>query len=218
MHQNDVCFSIMPASLKLFVSLNRKNTLPLCRNTRKLEMKIIPTLLIASVVALSVVACGNKKQNNDIIAKKPAVKAPASPVKMQDYNHRESVDWLGQQYGIAISRRADTSLPLVTDDGGGKYYDNRIEVRVTRPDGSVFFNRVFTKTDFAAQVGDDYIKKSALLGIVIDRVEGENVVLAASVGSPDVLSDEYVPLLITVSRTGGVSISKDTRLDSDMEE
>jgi len=204
--------------LKLFVSLNRKNTLPLCRNTRKLEMKIIPTLLIASVVALSVVACGNKKQNNDIIAKKPAVKAPASPVKMQDYNHRESVDWLGQQYGIAISRRADTSLPLVTDDGGGKYYDNRIEVRVTRPDGSVFFDRAFTKTDFAAQVGDDYIKKSALLGIVIDRVEGENVVLAASVGSPDVLSDEYVPLLITVSRTGGVSISKDTRLDSDMEE
>ncbi len=204
--------------MKLFVSLNRKNTLPLCRNTRKLEMKIIPTLLIASVVALSVVACGNKKQNNDIIAKKPAVKAPASPVKMQDYNHRESVDWLGQQYGIAISRRADTSLPLVTDDGGGKYYDNRIEVRVTRPDGSVFFDRAFTKTDFAAQVGDDYIKKSALLGIVIDRVEGENVVLAASVGSPDVLSDEYVPLLITVSRTGGVSISKDTRLDSDMEE
>lgn len=204
--------------MKLFVSLNRKNTLPLCRNTRKLEMKIIPTLLIASVVALSVVACGNKKQNNDIIAKKPAVKAPASPVKMQDYNHRESVNWLGQQYGIAISRRADTSLPLVTDDGGGKYYDNRIEVRVTRPDGSVFFDRAFTKTDFAAQVGDDYIKKSALLGIVIDRVEGENVVLAASVGSPDVLSDEYVPLLITVSRTGGVSISKDTRLDSDMEE
>lgn len=208
----------MPASLKLIVSLNRKNTLPLCRNTRKLEMKIIPTLLIASVVALSVVACGNKKQNNDIIAKKPAVKAPASPVKMQDYNHRESVNWLGQQYGITINRRADTSLPLVTDDGGGKYYDNRIEVRVTRPDCSVFFNRAFTKTDFAAQVGDDYIKKSALLGIVIDRVEGENVVLAASVGSPDVLSDEYVPLLITVSRTGGVSISKDTRLDSDMEE
>lgn len=181
-------------------------------------MKIIPTLLIASVVALSVVACGNKKQNNDIIAKKPVVKAPASPVKMQDYNHRESVNWLGQQYGIAINRRADTSLPLVTDDGGGKYYDNRIEVRVTRPDGSVFFDRAFTKTDFAAQVGDDYINKSALLGIVIDRVEGENVVLAASVGSPDVLSDEYVPLLITVSRTGGVSISKDTRLDSDMEE
>ena len=150
--------------------------------------------------------------------KKPAVKAPASPVKMQDYNHRESVNWLGQQYGITINRRADTLLPLVTDDGGGKYYDNRIEVRVTRPDGSVFFNRAFTKTDFAAQVGDDYIKKSALLGIVIDRVEGENVVLAASVGSPDVLSDEYVPLLITVSRTGGVSISKDTRLDSDMEE
>lgn len=204
--------------MKLIVSLTRKNTLPLCRITRKQEMKIIPTLLIASVVALSLAACDNKKQNNDIIAKKPAVKAPASPVKMQDYNHRESVDWLGQQYGITINRRADTSLPVVADDAGGKYYDNRIEVKVLRPDGSVFFDRAFTKDDFASQVGNDYIKKSALLGIVIDRVEDGSLVLAASVGSPDVLSDEYVPLLITVSRTGGVSISKDTRLDSDMEE
>ena len=42
--------------------------------------------------------------------------------------------------------------------------------------------------------------------------------LAASVGAPDVLSDDYVPLLMTISRMGGVSIVKDTRLDGEMEE
>lgn len=208
----------MLASLKSFVSVTRKNTLPLRRNTRKQEMRIIPKLLIASAVALSLAACGDKKQSKDIIAKKPVVKAPASPVRMQDYNHHETVEWLGAQYGIGISRRADTSLPVILDEGGGKYYDNKIEVSVTRPDGTQFFNRTFTKDDFASQVGDEYIKKNALLGIVIDGVEGDNIVLAASVGAPDVLSDEYVPLLITISRTGGVSISKDTRLDGEMEE
>lgn len=175
-------------------------------------------LLIASAVAFSFTACGDKKQSKDIIAKKPVVKAPASPVKMQDYNHRETVEWLGQEYGITINRRADVSLPVIADEAGGKYYDNRIEVIVTRPDGTQFFSRTFTKDDFASQVGEEYIKKNALLGIVIDGVDGDNMVLAASVGAPDVLSDEYVPLLITISRTGGVSISKDTRLDGDMEE
>ena len=91
-------------------------------------MRIIPKLLIASAVALSLAACGDKKQSKDIIAKKPVVKAPASPVRMQDYNHHETVEWLGAQYGIGISRRADTSLPVISDEGGGKYYDNKIEV------------------------------------------------------------------------------------------
>ena len=67
-------------------------------------------------------------------------------------------------------------------------------------------------------VDAEYLKKSALLGIVFDRVDGNNIVFAASVGQPDVLSDDYVPMLVTVSRSGNVTISKDTRLDSDVEE
>ncbi|MEE1346513.1 MAG: DUF4738 domain-containing protein, partial [Bacteroidales bacterium] len=37
---------------------------------------------------------------------------------------------------------------------------------------------------------------------------------AVSVGSPDKSSDDYVPLLIKIGRTGSVSVSKDTRLDT----
>ena len=60
---------------------------------------------------------------------------------------------------------------------------------------------------------DIYKKNSALLGIVPDKAEGDYIVFAASVGSPDKNSDEYVPLVLKVSRFGDVKISKDTQMD-----
>ena len=113
-----------------------------------------------------------------------------------------------------MERKADHSLPLADDGQGNKYYDNRITVKIVRKDGSSFFNRTFTKDDFAKYVDPLYRKNSALLGIVLDKAEGDNLVFAASVGSPDKMSDEYVPLLMKISRFGDVAISKDTQLDT----
>jgi hypothetical protein len=42
--------------------------------------------------------------------------------------------------------------------------------------------------------------------------------MAASVGSPEKASDEFVPLVVKISRMGNVSIYKDTQLDTSMEE
>lgn len=176
-------------------------------------MKINYPLLLIAAAAIAFSACSEKKPTNNIIAKKTVTKAPAAPVKMQDYDHRDAVEWQGKQYAVSISRRADTSLPMITDDTGSKYYDNKITVRVTRPDGTTFFDRTFGKADFSGVIGENYMKKSALLGIVVDHADGESLVLAASVGAPDVLSDDYVPLLITLSRMGNVSIEKDTRAE-----
>lgn len=185
---------------------------------KKHGMKLVQTLFFAAAVALAFSACGEKKQEKDIIAKKPVVKKQASTVRMQDSSFSDAVDWLGKQYSFSIVRTADTGLPVVVDDTGGKYYDNRITLSVKRTDGTVFFDRTFTKGDFSSQVSEAYLKKSALLGVVFDHVEGDNLVFAASVGSPDALSDDYVPLLVTVSRLGAVSVSKDTRLDGEPEE
>ena len=184
----------------------------------KENMKFTRTLLIASVAALVFASCGEKKQSNDIITKKPEVKAPSQPVRMQDYSHKEEVEWLGGQYVVDIKRSADKSMPVISDDAGGRYYDNTITVKVTRPDGTEFFNRTFTKADFKAEAGSEYVEKNALLGRVFDRVDGDYLVFAASVGAPDVLSDDYVPMLLKLSRLGAVSIEKDTRLDGDVEE
>ena len=49
-------------------------------------------------------------------------------------------------------------------------------------------------------------------------MEGESLRFAASVGSPDRMSDEYEPLVVKISRMGAVSIAKDTKLDTASED
>ncbi|MBR6494925.1 MAG: DUF4738 domain-containing protein, partial [Prevotella sp.] len=75
--------------------------------------------------------------------------------------------------------------------------------------------KTFTKTDFSGYVDAAFSKQSALLGIVFDKVEDGALRFAASVGSPDKASDEFVPLVLKISRSGSVSISKDTQLDTE---
>lgn len=181
-------------------------------------MRIKRILPVVALVLFFTASCSEKKPTNDIITHKTVKKAPAAPAKMQNYDHTEKVEWLGKQYTVSISRRAESDSALVADDNGNKYHNNRITVRITRSDGTEFFDKTFTKGDFASVVSADYRDKSALLGIVVDHAEGDKLYLAASIGSPDVLSDEYMPLMITVSRTGTVSISKDNRPDDPAEQ
>ena len=167
----------------------------------------------AAVVALAATACSRQPQTKDIIAKKPVKTAPKPTQTMGDYEQKRSIDWLGAAYTVCTQRKADHSLPLAADESGNKYYDNRITLTILRSDGSTFFDRTFTKSDFAGYVGDEY-KDGALLGIVFDHADSDNLYFAASVGSPDKMSDNYVPLVLAVSRLGGTKISEDTKLDT----
>lgn len=172
------------------------------------------TIVLAFGVLMGVVACKEKKQTDVIITTKPVPEAKKPTQKVGDYETTTPVDWVGSTYQVLVERKADESLPLADDGQGNKYYDNRITVKIVRKDGSEFFNRTFVKEDFSAYVDALYKKNSALLGIVLDRAEADYLVFAASVGSPDKMSDEYVPLVMKVSRFGDVKISKDTQLDT----
>lgn len=179
------------------------------------QMKQIATLMMAGILAGTFVSCKEKQPSNDIIITKPVEKPkPKTTQKIGDYAQTIEMPWVGATYKVAIERKADTTLPIVDDGEGNKYYDNRISVRIIRQDGSEFFNRTFSKQDFISYVDDIYKKNSALLGIVPDKAEGDYIVFAASVGSPDKNSDEYVPLVLKVSRFGDVKISKDTQMDT----
>lgn len=170
-------------------------------------------LLAAGMLAFTVMSCKETKKDTNIITHKKVVTAPKKTQKVGDYSQSRDVEWLGSEYAVAVDRKADSSLPLVDDGAGNKYYDNRISVKVTRKDGTTFFSRTFTKSDFSQYVDEPY-RNGALLGIVLDKAEGDCLYFAASVGSPDTMSDEYVPLVMRIGRTGQVSISKDTQLDT----
>ena len=168
----------------------------------------------ALALAIAVVSCKQDKRTGDIITKKPVAEVHKTIQKTGDYSQTRHVNWLGNNYSIVIQRMAETSSTVVDDASGNKYYDNKIIVRILRTDGTEFFKREFKKSDFSSYIDNSYNEKGVLLGVVFDRAEGDNMYFAASVGSPDKLSDEYVPLEVKVSRTGSVSILKDTQQDA----
>lgn len=159
-------------------------------------------------------SCTEKKQNTNIIATKPKPVQKKETQSMGDYHQSMPVEWLGTNYVVEVSRQSDKALPLADDGMGNKYYDNQITLKILRHDHSEFFNRTFSKADFVSYVDEAYRKNSALLGIVFDKAEGNYIQFAVSVGSPDKMSDEYVPLVMKVSNLGAITIHKDTQLDT----
>uniref|UniRef100_A0AB33J4P7 DUF4738 domain-containing protein n=2 Tax=unclassified Prevotella TaxID=2638335 RepID=A0AB33J4P7_9BACT len=180
-----------------------------------LTMQRFLSFIISCTLIGGLTGCGKSKKSQDIITHKPKVQVVnKKPQKIGDYQQTRDVEWLGATYKVLVVRQANQSLQQVDDGNGNRYYDNQITVKIIRKDGSEFFNRAFTKADFESYVDDIYKKNSALLGIVLDEAQGDKLRFAASVGSPDRMSDEYVPLVLVISRTGGVSISKDSQLDT----
>ena len=169
-------------------------------------------LLAALLMAVIAISCGKKKESKDIIVPSVEVVKPKAPISMQPYNQQQEVKWLDKSYQVFIDRVADDSLRMVQDETGQKFVDNRITLRVIRADGSVFFKKVFTKSSFDAQLDDDYRQTGILEGLVFDKVDGNNLVFAGSVSHPQ--TDEYIPLVVTVSNFGNVTIKRDDQMDT----
>ncbi len=171
------------------------------------------TLLTLALVALALAGCGKKRTTDDIIVKKTAPAAPSRPSAIGNYKQTYQAEWQGQPYSLTISLEADPALDRVSD-GSRQFYDNRVTLTITRADGSEFMHREFTKASFASYVDADYLAKSALVGFVYDRVQDGQLRLVASVGSPDKMSDDYIPLNIAIAPSGSLTVSKGTQLDS----
>jgi len=169
-------------------------------------------LLAALLMAVIAISCGKKKESKDIIVPTVEVVKPKAPISMQPYNQQQEVKWLDKSYQVFIDRVADDSLRMVQDETGQKFVDNRITLRVIRADGSVFFKKVFTKSSFDAQLDDDYRQTGILEGLVFDKVDGNNLIFAGSVSHPQ--TDEYIPLVVTVSNFGNVTIKRDDQMDT----
>ena len=175
-------------------------------------MKRLAKIVFFSMLAMLVASCGEKKKHDDIIAPKAEKPKLLAPVRMQDYNQTTDVKWLNRNYQVIVSRTPDDSLRMVKDETGQKYVDNRISLSIVRADGSVFFSKSFTKAAFDGFLNDDYRKTGILEGFVFDKVEGNNLYFAASVCHPQ--TDEYIPMVVTVSNLGDVNIKLDNQMDT----
>ena len=169
------------------------------------------SVLALTFVGLLATSCGKKKQHDDIIVQETEVPQPQAPIRMQDYKDVKDVQWLGKQYQVEVTRTACDSLAMVKDESGQQFVDNRIVLKVIRQDGSVFCTKTFTKSAFSACLNDDYRKTGILEGFVFDKAEGNQLFFAASVCHPQ--TDEYIPMVVTLSNFAEVGISKDQQME-----
>lgn len=174
-------------------------------------MKYFAIVLSVSICFLA--ACKEEKKSTDIITQKPMVVKKTEPVTMEAINNAEAVKWLGKTYTVEIHRYSDKELPKTRDEYGVEYFDNHIEVKVLRPDGTEFFGRVFNKQSFHEYLDEATIKDGAMLAFRFTEVKNDCLVFVASVGSPDAMSDDYIPLIVTISRMGEINIKRDNRID-----
>ena len=170
----------------------------------------VPVFLFSIAI---IAGCKEKKQSEEIITSRVEVQKPSGPVRIQTYADSKEVQWLGRTYTVEWKRTPDDSLRMVKDENGQKYVDNRVAIRVVRTDGSVFFQKSFTKSAFTAYLPEKYNRMGILEGLVFDEVDGNHLVFAASVSLPQT-EDEYIPLEVRVDNFGNVAIERDNSLDT----
>ena len=181
---------------------------------RRIMIRMLFYTFFVSTLTILQVGCVKKKDTNNIITHKEEKKRPKPIQKVGDFSQTRVVSWLGHNVKITTERLADKDLSLIQDENGNKYYDNKITLKIQRSDGSIFLERVFYKSDFSKFIDTSADKTTALLGVVFDRINGDHLLFAASVGSPDNMSDEFIPLVLKVSKSGSLSIYKDTQMDT----
>ena len=170
--------------------------------------KLIYLLLLP--LALTVVACGGKNGSSNkesVLATQDSVDAHGLQ-RMQSSKAETDIKFKGKDYHSLVSRTPDESLPHVSNEMGDTYVDNKIVLRITRGG-----ENVLNKTSV---VDANFLSKSVLEGIVYDKTTPEGIVYAASVCYPQ--TDLYVPLSITVSADGKMSIKKVDMLEEDYPE
>ena len=172
--------------------------------------KLIYWLLLPLAVAVS--ACGGKKGSSDntsTLAMIDSVDAHGLQ-RMQTSKSETDFKFKGKDYHSLVSRTPDENLPHVTNELGDTYVDNKIVLRLTRGNEKVF-DKTFTKNDFSSVVDARFLSNSVLEGIVYDKTTPQGIVYAASVCYPQ--TDLYVPISITISPDGKISMKKEELLE-----
>lgn len=173
---------------------------------------MLRTIIIALLALVCIISCKKKEQEEDIIVEKVIEKPQEGPESMPEDKQTGSVSWISNsEYSYAITRKADKELPIVKNHDK-EYYDNSVDVVITRADGSKFFEKKFSKTNFAPALPKEFKENGVLLGISFEKAEGNYLMFVVSVGSPDETNEEFYYARLKISNLAVTSAEKITNL------
>lgn len=169
-------------------------------------------IMAALALGLMTGCSSNKKEAQEEVKRMfqiESVDEDSGLQRMQESRINQEIACKGKKFRLSVERVPDDKLPHVKSDMG-LFMDNSIQVKITRENGTVLFEKRFTKNDFAAYLPAKYLNRSVLEGLVFDDVrtaENKELTLAASVSYP--MTDLYIPFILVVSQDGKLSVSKD---------
>ena len=188
----------------------------------KMRIKKISVLGACAVIMLA--SCGEKKSNAEVETRQTEQQQVTAdtPYAESELKNTSTAQLGGKTYQITVARRADTSLPLITDELGKKYYDNRVEVNILR-DGEPFFQSSYTKDAFSDFLSASDKQGSVLLGMAFDadKSDAHAIRLGAQIGQVGV--EEGPAFIVEIPLSGAASSivrdsNQDTTGDDGMEE
>lgn len=130
--------------------------------------------------------------------------------RMQVSKSEQDISFRGKEYHSYLQRVPNDSLSRVRSEVGDVYVDNEVTLRITRGAEKVF-SKTFTKHSFSSLVDPDFMKKAILEGMVFDKTTPQGFVYAVSVCYPQ--TDLYIPISITVTPDGKMSMTKDELIE-----
>ena len=164
--------------------------------------------LTLCLTASLLLAVGCKKEKKDPgyykIPKQEQQAKDTTLHAMDAYTFQTDVPWNDSHYRVVITRQPIDTMPEVHTAEGVRYKDNRIRIKILRADSSVFFNQAFTKHSFKNVLTAEMKKEGAMLNLMLEEelTDKDHLYFAGSVGDPDELSDDMVPILMVIDRYG----------------
>ena len=180
------------------------------------KMRIMKISVLGACAIFMLSSCGEKKSNVKEEAQQTEQQqaVAGTPYAEPELKNSSTAKLGGRTYQITVERRADTSLPVVTDELGNRFYDNRVEVSILR-DGQPFFKRSYTKDAFSDFLSASDKQGTVLLGMAFDadRSDSRVIRLGAQIGQVGV--EEGPAFVVEIPLGGGApSIVRDSNQDT----
>lgn len=157
---------------------------------------------------------GNKKENSNGIQKEEEKMKAETPYAEEESENQFSATLANKNYSISIVRKSDKTLPIVVDDMGKQYYDNKVNVVITC-NGEAFFEKSYTKDSFSDFLSSSETQGTVLLGMAFDQVKSDShaIYLGAQIGQVGIEEGPAFSVEIPLDGTAS-SILRDKNQDS----
>ena len=173
-------------------------------------MKYCFLIFFISYSLIFVTSCTPQKSESQ---ETPQTEQSADEVHtLNDYAYSDTLMQGSHKVVYTITSQPDDELPVVVDEDGVKYKDNRYKLLIVK-DGKTLFERSFTKADFKSMLSSDFQKYGIMDGLRFNHAEEGKLFFNACVSYPD--SDMSYPFILTIGPDGSYSITPDTSLDEE---